>query len=417
MLGCDAALVDYRNLTEIQLKELPKTIEAVVARAHLSDMVRERVQETIARFQGAGWSLQTCNHYAGAAKTFAKWCDSSDRTREDLLRGLKTYNATEDRRHLRRSISVDELKRLLEATRQGPVVLDMTGPERALCYWLASQTGLRHNELRSIRPESFDWAARTVSVAAAYSKNRQAATLPIPTDLAPILADYVKSLAPGAPVFRLREGRGADMLKVDLAAAGIPYRDASGHVFDFHSLRVELATLADQAGVSPRVVQRLMRHSSLDLTNRYTRPRAVDIEAAATMLPSLKPDADSSEPVTLAATGTDPAPTADPRATQKRYPDGDAGRNRPIIKGVVSNEERMPSPPFARLQLDLGLARNREFRDAAGLPPGAPSRSPNGGTAPKKARPANSRASMASRAGDAVPKDDLLTATSREILV
>ncbi|HZW35090.1 MAG TPA: hypothetical protein VFF52_30480 [Isosphaeraceae bacterium] len=93
------------------------------------------------------------------------------------------------------------------------------------------------------------------------------------------------------------------MLRVDLKAAGIPYRDASGLVFDFRSLRCELATLADAAGVSPRVVQRLMRHSTLELTGRCIRPRAVDIEAAASLIPSLKPEPDRPEP--LAATGTD----------------------------------------------------------------------------------------------------------------
>ena len=56
------------------------------------------------------------------------------------------------------------------------------------------------------------------------------------------------------------------MVRRDLEAAGIPYRDAGGLVFDFHSLRCELATLADQAGVSPRVVQRMMRHSKLEMT-------------------------------------------------------------------------------------------------------------------------------------------------------
>ena len=39
------------------------------------------------------------------------------------------------------------------------------------------------------------------------------------------------------------------MLRLDLEAAGIPYRDDSGQVFDFHSLRCQSATLADQAGV------------------------------------------------------------------------------------------------------------------------------------------------------------------------
>ena len=40
------------------------------------------------------------------------------------------------------------------------------------------------------------------------------------------------------------------MLRGDLQAASIPYRDAAGLVFDFPSLRCETATLADQAGVA-----------------------------------------------------------------------------------------------------------------------------------------------------------------------
>jgi hypothetical protein len=51
-----------------------------------------------------------------------------------------------------------------------------------------------------------------------------------------------------------------------------------------------------------------MRHSSLELTGRYTRPRAVDIEAAASMLPSLKPEGDRPESLSLAMTGIDASP-------------------------------------------------------------------------------------------------------------
>src|SRR5262249_44932851 len=133
----------------------------------------------------------------------------------------------------------------------------------------------------------FDWWAPSVTIRAAYTKNGDPATLPLPRDTADDLAAYVTTLAPEEPVFPLpRRGRGAEMLRVDLAAAGIPYRDAAGLVFVFHSLRCETVTLADAAGVSPRVVQKMMRHSTLELTGRYTRPRAVDIEARAAMLPS-----------------------------------------------------------------------------------------------------------------------------------
>ena len=39
----------------------------------------------------------------------------------------------------------------------------------------------------------------------------------------------------------------------------------------------------------------MMRHSTLELTGRYTRPRAVNVEAAAAKLPSSRPEADQSE--------------------------------------------------------------------------------------------------------------------------
>ncbi len=219
------------------------------------------------------------------------------------LRGVKGFNVKEDRRHDRRTISLDELQKLVETAEHGPKVLGVPGPVRALCYRLAVATGLRYAEIRSITPDSFDWDAPSVSVTAAYTKNGDPATLPLPADLADDLALFVATLPAGEPIFPLPDEKGAEMLRADLEAADIDYQDASGLFFDFHSLRCQTATLADAAGVSPRVVQRLMRHSTLELTGRYTRPRAVDIDAAASMLPSLRPD--GSRPDSLAATGTD----------------------------------------------------------------------------------------------------------------
>ena len=192
----------------------------------------------------------------------------------------------------------------------GPPWRKMTGPSRALCYRLAVGTGLRYSEIESITPESFDWKGNpaTVMVAAGYTKNGEPATLPLPSDLALDLHTYVASLPPARPIFPLAPDCGAKMLRPDLERAGIPYVDAGGLVFDFHALRCQCATLADQAGVTPRVVQRLMRHSTLELTGRYTRPRAVDIEKAAESLPSLRPNADRPNASTLAATGTDGQP-------------------------------------------------------------------------------------------------------------
>ncbi len=160
-----------KNAKRAELARYEATLADWVAPARLSDLTADRVQEALATLRKEGRSLATCNHYRTAIKAFSKWCHDAHRTRDDALRGVKGYNAKEDRRHDRRTISLDELQRLIEAADRGPVVMGLTGPARALCYRLAVATGLRYSEIASIRPASFDWKAPSVRVAASYTKN------------------------------------------------------------------------------------------------------------------------------------------------------------------------------------------------------------------------------------------------------
>jgi integrase len=56
------------------------------------------------------------------------------------------------------------------------------------------------------------------------------------------------------------------ILRRDLKAAGIPYRDEQGRYADFHALRHTADTMLGLAGVAPRVRQQFMRHSDIRLT-------------------------------------------------------------------------------------------------------------------------------------------------------
>jgi integrase len=297
-------LGDFRQ-SLIDKGDSEKHVELFVSRARrvldagkvtrLSQLTADRIQGALALLREErtprlkkGRSLATCNHHRAAIRGFSRWLWTTGRLSEDPLVGVAGFNAQEDRRHDRRTLGVDELRKLIEAAEKGEPHRGMTGPARALCYRLAVATGLRFSEIESLRPESFNGAS--VTIKAAYAKNGQTATLPLPEDVAADMAAWVANVPAGSPVFPL-PNRGADMLKLDLDAAGILYRDAAGLVFDFHSLRCQTATLADQAGVSPRTVQKLMRHSTLELTGRYTRPRAVELQDAARSLPALKPTA------------------------------------------------------------------------------------------------------------------------------
>src|SRR5271166_6166865 len=312
-----------------------RRVASVAKIDRLTDLDPERVQEALKALCDEGLSLQTVNHHRTAIRAFSKWCWKRGRTRTDSLAGVTGFNAKEARRHDRRTLGVDELRVLIQVSHAGPPWRKMTGPTRALCYRLAVGTGLRYSEIESITPESFDWTANpaTVMVAAGYTKNGEPATLPLPSDLALDLHAYVANLPAGKPIFPLTPDCGAKMLRPDLERAGIPYVDAGGLVFDFHALRCQMATLADAAGVTPRVVQKLMRHSTLELTGRYTRPRVVDLNNAAESLPSLRPDFDHPYTSALAPTGTE-------GGFAHRQPS--ETDDRPASTPVVDSTERQP---------------------------------------------------------------------------
>ena len=112
--------------------------------------------------------------------------------------------------------------------------------------------------------------------------------------------------SPASKLFNVSD----DLSKVferDRAVAGIAKSDDRGRTVDVHALRHTFGTMLSKAGVSPRVAQAAMRHSSIDLTmNVYTDPRLLDVHSALDALPMLPLD---SSPIkdsqTMRATGTD----------------------------------------------------------------------------------------------------------------
>ncbi len=338
-----------------------RRVFSLAAASRLSDLTADRVQDALKALREDGLSLGTVNSHRTAARAFSAWAWKSGRLASNPLANVTGYNAKEDRRHDRRTIGVDELRHLIETARTGPTWRNTTGPERALCYRLAVATGLRYGEIQSIRPESFDWRADppTVIVAAGYTKNGEPAAMILPDDLASDLRPYVASVAAGEAVFRLTDDRGASMLRADLERAGIPYRDAGGLVFDFHSLRCQTATLLDAAGVSPRVAQRLMRHSTPGLTDRYTKPRAVDMERAALSLPALRTDPDLPEASSLAATGTDVQPISKVFAAHLPRAEDGMSRIPSETDGTTTDDGKSG---------EVGFAREKTESDGPGRP-------------------------------------------------
>jgi len=248
-------------------------------------------------------SAQTYNFYLKSVKQFCKWMVQDGRASESPVEHLQTINVRADRRHDRRSLEPDEIRRLLEATQAAGKRFGMTGYERALLYRLTAETGQRRDELKSLKKSSFDFENLTVTVDAGYTKNKKPAVLPLRKDTALVLQKYLAGKMPSVKAFKVPV-KTALMLKADLKAAKIPYIDDAGRYADFHSLRHSTGSLLAAAGVHPKVIQSIMRHSDINLTmSRYTHIfRGQESEAVAG-LPDLS--LPSKEKQKAVATGTD----------------------------------------------------------------------------------------------------------------
>jgi site-specific recombinase XerC len=178
MFGANPDEIDGKRMDRTQQKEARRTIARLVGKARLSSLAVENVQAALATIRGSGRSAQRCNHFRACIRALGRWAWKTGRLRENPLIGLTGYNANEDCRHNRRTISLDELQRLIGVAERGPAYQRMAGPARALCYRLAASTGLRYSEIATITPASFDWETSSVRVEAAYTKNREVPSYP-----------------------------------------------------------------------------------------------------------------------------------------------------------------------------------------------------------------------------------------------
>src|SRR5262249_36367933 len=157
--------------------------------------------------------------------------------------------------------SQEEMGRLLRATAESLSSWRGLGPyDREALYLTAMSTGFRVSELGLLTPRNFllDHEPPLCVLGADKTKNSRRANQPIPPELAELLRGYLKGKPADQPVWPGKWGdRAAQMLRIDLQAAGIPYRveGPDGPLFaDFHSLRNSYIVMLDETGASLREV-------------------------------------------------------------------------------------------------------------------------------------------------------------------
>lgn len=149
---------------------------------------------------------------------------------------------------------------------------------------LFATTGIRRDELVSLRFDDVDFEARCIVIRPSVAKSRKRREIPLDDETLAMLADLKEKAKSREPVpGKTPEGKFSrdhvfvtaantplknNLLRAFYAIckrAGIEGAHAGGSV-DLHSLRVTFTTLAIDNGASPKAVQEILGHSTLNLT-------------------------------------------------------------------------------------------------------------------------------------------------------
>ena len=251
-------------------------------------------------------SAKSCNHYLQAMKQFCRWLCDNNRMHDNPIATLKPIRLNSTNTEQRRALTEEEIRKLLNTTEQSLKVHHrLTGLERAIIYRIALETGLRHNEIRTLKRSDFDLNNMTVTVRDINSKNGKSDTIPLKAGLTQKLQAYFSenpALPQADAITNMQARTGFAMVKKDMQEAGIEYLTDLGKA-DFHGLRHTFCSMLARSGVQPQIAQKLMRHSDVNLTMKhYTHILLDDKKTAIDSLPDI-----ISEPqiIQIVSNGTD----------------------------------------------------------------------------------------------------------------
>lgn len=273
------------HIANVQLR-LDRMLEGVQKIEELTpDRIEARLAELLSEEVVIGRtrrrrSTQTIDHHRRELGTFFRWLIRKRRLIEKNPIDLVDSLESEDTRRVTRPFSSDEAQKFFAVVSRRRVVL----------YAVWATCGLRPGEsgrllIKHVVLKPVDGSPPYIQVLRGTSKNRRAIRQPIHSETARMLAPLVEQRDPEQKLFRWVADW--ETFRDDLQRAGLPPTSSEGSLTRT-SLRKLFATGLGRANVSLQLAQKLMRHSTPELTaNVYTRFDLVEKAAAVERLPFL----------------------------------------------------------------------------------------------------------------------------------
>lgn len=258
----------------------------------LEDLTPERIEarlvelleeDVVINGKLARRSRQTVNFYRQSLGTFYRWLIRKRRlVRENPVEFTDALEP-EDQRRVTRPFSPAEASRFLASVPRNRLAL----------YALWSTCGLRPGETRRLLVghvvlAPVDGSPPYLQILRSTSKNRRAVRQPLHPEAAHLVAPLLIGKRPDEPVFPCITHWIS--FRRDLKRAGLPTTAGPEGGLSRTSLRKLFATSLDRQGESEGLVQKLMRHSTPELTReRYTHYELTEKASAVGKLEYLPP--------------------------------------------------------------------------------------------------------------------------------
>ena len=239
------------GVTEASLYEVALTLrnyERLVGRCNSKQITQNAIDKFILE-RGNEVKRPTLNKDIRNLITFINWC----RENRYLNGEIKIKRLKEDERPVK-SLNSIQIRKLLSASKP-----DKTMKMRIL---LALGTGLRRGDIESLRVSDIDFENSYVTTRSKKTR-KSMGSRPVPVPIIAELKKYVSGLDPEQEkIFSDR----FNQYRWDKIRHKVGLAD-----FKFHDLRKTFGSVLTQNGVSTAVTQKLLEHSSPDLTNKvYT---------------------------------------------------------------------------------------------------------------------------------------------------
>lgn len=230
---------------------------------------------------------RTINRQVGTiAGMLAKGVDRFKVIASNALAGLKRLPEG-DPTKVRRALTAAEVEAVFEHSR----------PEMVPVWRLYATTGMRKMELVTLLFSDIDWDGKAIVIRASVAKGKRSRRILLDDAMLAMLVDLFETPRPESwdhqHVFVNHIGRPHrnNLLRKFYGTckrAGIADGKRNGSV-DLHSLRVTFTTLSLEGGASPKAVQTILGHATLDMTMRvYAKATDRSLREAVNALPFAK---------------------------------------------------------------------------------------------------------------------------------